>query len=242
MQKNPLPTLNSPSLVATLPISKQKVKYRPFVVGEQQALVLAQESEDEDAIFETISDVLTQCTGNTINIKSLSLADLSYLFLQLHIASVGQEIQVTTECENSDCKHEILINLNLNQVYTTEVNDNKVFLTQDVGIIFNYPTYEDTFALAKYHNDPIAGIYHLIVSIFDSDMVYDKSDYSLEEFKKWFLQMNDDQLGKIYKFVDDLPELVYDLKYTCPKCRHEHSKRLEGLHTFFRISSERVLA
>lgn len=242
MTKKQLPTLNTPSLVATLPISQQKIKFRPFVVGEQQALVLAQESGDEDAIFETISDVLEQCTGGTIDIKKMALADMSYLFLQLHIASVGQEIQVTTECANQECKHEILINLNLSNVFTTEVKESKIFLTPDIGIIFKFPTYEDTIELSKYNDDPIVGIYYLVDTIFDADGVYDKSDYSVDEFKKWFLQMNDSQLESVYKFVDEIPELVLDIKYSCPKCRHEHSKRLEGLHTFFRVSAERVLS
>lgn len=234
--KKPLPTLNAPTMVATLPVAGTKIKYRPFVVGEQQALALASQSEDEDTIFETIADVLTECTSG-LDIKSLSLADLSYLFLQLHIASVGQEVQVKTECENTECKYEMLLNLNLGEVTVSEKKDNKVFLTQDVGIIFKFPTYEDTLQLSKLSSDPIAGIYYMIESIFDSEMVYDKSDYSLEEFKKWFLSMNDNQLERIYEFVDTLPDLVYDLKYSCPMCKKEHSKRLEGLHTFFRLSS-----
>lgn len=233
-----LPKINQPTLVTGLPISKQKVKYRPFVVREQQSLLLAQQSEEPESIYSTIEDVLESCTAGTVDLESVPLCDLSYLFLQIHIASVGQEITVTTPCDNKECNNKIQIQLNLENVEISEATSNIVKIENDIAIKFRYPTYKDTLILSQSSEDPVVGIYHLVDSIFDELGIYTKDDYTLEEFKVWFGDMNDKQLSAIYEFVDGLPELVYDLKYTCPKCKNEHSKRLEGLDTFFRLSYE----
>ena len=235
--KKPLPTLNQPTLVATLPVSQKKIKYRPFVVREQQALLLANESDDPDSIYATIEDILTTCTSNTVDVPNLYLADLAYLFLQLHISAVGPEIRLVSKCSAEDCGEKILLNVDLSTVSTSPAPDRTVNLTNDgVGIKFRFPTYSDTKVMAESGDRPIAGIFHLVEFIYDSESIYSKSDYTLDEFEEWVLSMGDSQMDSIYQFAKSLPDLVLDLNYTCPKCKKEHSKRVEGLHSFFRLS------
>lgn len=235
--KKPLPTINHPSLSIDLPLSKKKVKFRPFIVREQQVLLLANQSDDPDSIYATITDVLTSCTGGSVDLETISLCDLSYLFLQMHIASVGSDITLKTECEDPSCKYDILMNFDLSNVGISDAPELRIQLTSDVGMRMRYPTYRDTLDLAKIKADAIAAIYLLVDTIYDTDSVYDKTEYELEEFRDWFLTMSDTQLEQVYQFVDKIPDICYDLKYHCPKCKKEHSKRLEGLQTFFRLSA-----
>jgi hypothetical protein len=241
MSKKPLPSINHPTLSIELPVSKNRVKYRPFVVREQQVLLLAQQSEDPDSIHDTISEVLTSCTGGTVDLDTISLCDLSYLFLQMHIASVGPELTIKAKCSNEECGSDILMNFDLSLVGVSEMTDTNVKLTNEVGMIMRYPTYKDTVELTKLRGDSIAAVFLLVDSIYDADSVYAKNDYTLEEFREWLLSMSDDQLKKVYYFVDKIPDICYDLEYHCPNCKTKHSKRLEGLQTFFRISSKAKL-
>jgi hypothetical protein len=57
MTKKSLPIVSAPTLTLELPVSKVKAKYRPFVIKEQKALLLAQESNDVETITETIKSV-----------------------------------------------------------------------------------------------------------------------------------------------------------------------------------------
>lgn len=241
MSKKALPTISHPSLSIELPLSKKKIKFRPFIVREQQVLLLAKESEDPDSIHATITDVLNSCTLGTVDLDDISLCDLSYLFLQMHIASVGPEIALKTVCEDVACKNDIILNFDLSVVGISEPPSNKIQLTPDVGMMMRYPTYRDTVELAKMKDDAIAAIYLIFESAFDSSSVYPKSEYTLEEFREWFLSMRDEQIEKVYEFVDKIPDISHDLEYHCPKCKKKHSKRLEGLQTFFRLSSESKL-
>ena len=241
MSKKGLPSISHPMLSIELPLSKAKVQFRPFTVREQQVLVLAQQSEDIDSIYASISNVLSSCTNNTIDLESTSLCDLSYLFLQMYIASNGSDITLKTVCSNEECKHDILMRFDLTEVGISTPVDRKIQLTTDVGMILRYPTYKDTLELAKVKNDPEAAIFLLVESIYDSDSVYEKSDYTLDEFREWFVSMSADQLQKVYNFVDKIPDISYNLKYHCPKCKKQYSKPLEDLQTFFRLGAQSKL-
>ena len=241
MSKKPLPSISHPTLVVTLPVSKKKVKYRPFVIREQQALLLVKESDDVDSIYATIEDVLNTCTSGTLDLDTIPLCDLSYLFLQMHIASSGPEITIKAVCDDIACKNDILMRIDLSNVTVSDIVDTKIALTDEVGMVLRYPTYADTLVLANLKKDAVAAIFHLVEQIYDEESVYPKSEYTLDEFRAWFDTMSDKQLLAIYEFVDKIPNIIYDLEYHCPKCKKKHSKRLEGLQTFFRLSTESKL-
>ena len=42
----PLPQINAPTYELTIPSSKRKIRYRPFLVKEEKILVIAMESND----------------------------------------------------------------------------------------------------------------------------------------------------------------------------------------------------
>ena len=55
-----LPKLNNANYELTLP-STGKLKYRPFLVKEQKALMIAQESEDDKLIENTFAQIINDC-------------------------------------------------------------------------------------------------------------------------------------------------------------------------------------
>ena len=234
MNKKPLPSLVGPVLTCDLPISGQKVKYRPFVVKEQKALLLAQESNDTETIFNTIKSVILSCTDNTLDFSKVPIADLSYFFLQLRIASVGPEIDFVIPCES--CEEPIDVRLMLDEI-KIEKSDVplEVKITPTVGIVFRYPTLEDSFNVEADSDSSVAMIYRLIDAVYDDDQVFSKSDYTEEEFREWLLTMNDKQAGEIDKFINSIPELQHDMHFDCPKCGTKQSRSLVGLQSFFRL-------
>ena len=61
-----LPKLNTLTYELTLPSTGEKLKYRPFLVKEQKALMIAQESEDEKLMENTFAQILNDCVLDDI--------------------------------------------------------------------------------------------------------------------------------------------------------------------------------
>jgi len=238
--KKSLPIVNSPTLVCTLPVSGNTVKYRPFVVAEQKSLLLAQQSEDERTIAETVKNVIQSCTNGTLDYDTAPTADVAYFFLKMQIASVGAERRVSIGCIS--CEEPIILNINLDAI-TVDTSNAKttIQLTDTVGIKFRFPSLGDSFDVSKFDNklDQNVGLLKkLIVSIYDEEQVYDPSEYTSEELTEWIMGLNDSQLIKIQEFIDNIPELRHELVYTCPHCKTKQRKLLEGLHDFFRLGDD----
>ena len=232
--KKPLPSISLPSLVTELPVSKQKVTYRPFVIKEQKALLLAQESKDTDSIIETIKSVINTCSSGTLDFSKTPTVDLIYFFIQLRIASVGPEVQFKTNC--SECDHPNTLTMSLSDVKIDTSNVIKdVKLTPTVGIIFRFPTIEDSFDILNYKDRSIKMMYKLIESVYDEDSVYSKDDYTEQEFVDWIESLNDKQLSAVELFAKNIPTIRHVLDFNCPQCNAKQSRILEGLHNFFRF-------
>ena len=71
-----LPKLDTPTYSLVLPSTGQEVKYRPFLVKEQKLLMMAQESKEKINIIETMSNIISSCTFNTINPNQIPLFDI----------------------------------------------------------------------------------------------------------------------------------------------------------------------
>ena len=62
-----LPIQQAPQYRCELPVSRIEVKYRPFLVKEQNHLLLARESEDSNVIFDSIMELIKSVTEDTID-------------------------------------------------------------------------------------------------------------------------------------------------------------------------------
>lgn len=233
--KKNLPTVSAPVMVMTLPISGQKIKYRPFIIKEQKALLLAQESKDSDTVLETIKAVIHSCTNGTLEFTKVPTADLAYFFIQLRIASVGPEIKFSIPC--SSCGADNIINMSLTDVHLDSTGvKTEIKISDDVGIKFKLPTIDDALDVGGTDSKSIKLLYSLIEYIYDADSVYQKDDYTEEEFRDWIESLNDSQVGRIKEFVDSIPTLKHTLNFNCGTCNAEQSRLLEGLHNFFRFN------
>jgi len=233
--KKTLPNVSAPTMVVELPVSKQKVKYRPFVIREQKALLLAQEAKDAEVVLETIKSVIESCTSGTLDFDKTPTVDVAYFFLQLRIASVGANVRFSIKCVK--CEEDNVINMSLEDVKIDSSNlVNDIRITDTVGIKFRLPTINDAAILDSEAEDKqMKLLYSLIDYIYDEDSVYSKSDYTEEEFAEWLNNLNDVQLSKFANFIETIPELSHTLTFDCHACNHTQSRTLEGLHNFFRF-------
>ena len=83
-----LPMMQTPTYELTIPSTKKKVKFRPFLVKEEKALMIAQQSEDPQVMINTLKDIVENCVKD-VDMNKLALFDLEYIFLQLRAKSIG---------------------------------------------------------------------------------------------------------------------------------------------------------
>jgi len=141
-----LPKLNTPTYELEVPSTDEKLKYRPFLVKEEKILMLAMESKENAQIIQAVKDIVSACTFEKLNVSSLPMFDIEYIFLNIRAKSVGEISKIKLLCPD-DKKTYATVEVNLTEV-EVQVDDkhtNKIELTDDMGVIMTYPTI-DTFA------------------------------------------------------------------------------------------------
>ena len=129
-----LPIQTAPSYTLTLPVSKQVVKFRPFLGSKnRESLLVARESEETKQILNAVLDMISAVTDKTVNPKKMAVGDLEYLFLQIRAKSVGETAKINVACQEKDCNGWGQVDVDLNEVEVDiEDIDNKVELSDNL--------------------------------------------------------------------------------------------------------------
>ena len=109
------------------------MNYRPFLVKEQNHLLVARESEDSAAIFDAIMNLIKAVTEGKVDGSKLPLVDLEYLFLQIRTKSIGETAKVPLMCMKDECDGVGYVDMDLTKVAvdTSSVLDNKIQISED---------------------------------------------------------------------------------------------------------------
>ena len=231
-----LPRLASSKYELTLPSTGQKVEYRPFLVKEEKALMIAQQTGKESDMIRAVQNIVSACTFEAVNSKSMPLFDLEYVFLQLRSKSVGEVAKLKVKCPD-DGETEVEVDVPLEDITCVKEvgHDTKIPLTDSIGIIMNYPTVDMMLNLDL--KDETATTFEIIKScvhqIYDADNVYVRNDMEEKDLDEFIDSMSHDQFEKLSEFFDTMPKVKYPVKVKNPKTGVESEVVLQGLSVFF---------
>ena len=123
-----LPTVETPRYELTLPSTDKVVQYRPFLVKEEKVLLLAMESNNNSEIMNATREILNACTYDKIDIDTLPIFDIEYIFLQIRAKSVGEISKLKVLCQD-DMKTYANVEIDLSeiQVQVSDDHTNKSF-------------------------------------------------------------------------------------------------------------------
>jgi len=241
-----LPKSTIPTYTVKLPSSGKDIKYRPFLVKEEKAIMIAFQDKSDTTIYDTIKAVVSGCTYDSIDVDNLPLVDLEYLFLQLRIKSKGSLVDVVYKCNNtkedgSICGTPIEFQVDLNDAFVDNLNkvSNNIMLepSEKFGVILKYPTLSSIkFIEQLYDTTDISKIYgvfaNFIDTIYKDTEVVDVSGYSQEDLVEWIESLTDNHFTKIKQFFESLPRLKYVKKLKCSACGNEDNIEMIGLKSF----------
>ena len=232
-----LPTMDLPTYELVVPSNKKKIKFRPFLVKEEKILLMALETDDEKNIRESIYELLKSCITTRIKLENLATFDLEYIFLNIRAVSVGEIIQMNITCRDDE-KTQVKYNLNITEasVIFPKGHSNKIMLTDKLGVIMKYPSFdgfvEGQFAQNK-EFDVIKVVAESIDQIFEGEEVYDESTTNKKEFIQFVESLTNAQLEKIQAFFETAPRLEHTFKVKNPNTGVESDYTLRGLQSFF---------
>lgn len=238
-----LPKIDTPTYELKLPVSKKKIKFRPFLVKEQRNLLMAMESNETADVHLAIKDILNNCTlTEKFEIDKLPIIDIEYYFINLRAKSVGEVVESQYRCNNivgdKECGNTMDSKLNLLNVKVQMNEDIKpeIQITNKIIVKFKYPEFGMIKESLKYDNINEL-TFHMIAQsieyIYDGDQYYYANESTPQELVEFVESLNQEQFSKIENFFTNLPKLNEKIQMTCSKCGFHHTIQVEGLESFF---------
>jgi hypothetical protein len=234
-----LPINTTPIYNLIIPSTSENVKFRPFLVKEEKALLIAQQSEDPEVMVDTLKQVIKSCVKD-VDVDTLAIFDLEYIFTQLRAKSVGETIELIFPCDVCDddkAKLKISFDITKINVEKTADHNKNIKLFGDVGIVMKYPTIQILKKLQELKVENLEEIFNIVADcvdyIYEGDEIYYAKELSKPEILEFLNNLTSDQFKNVQAFFETMPRLKKEVDYNCPVCNKAHHKVLEGLNSFF---------
>ena len=228
-----LPVIDSPIFSIELPSTKNTLRFRPFTVKEEKLLLLASESEDAKTVSDTIKQVLNNCFIDEVDINTLAIFDVEYVFLKLRAKSVNNIIELQFK-DDHDKNVKTEIDLEEVIVEFDPEHTNQINLSEKVILTMKYPSFSMFEAMSggKENTDMSDILKETIDKVVNGDEVLSLKDYSSEEVTAFTDLFTSKNMRDIEKFFGTLPKLKMDVKYRDSE-GNDKVREVVGLQNFF---------
>ena len=231
-----LPKLNNANYELSLPSTGATIKYRPFLVKEQKALMIAQESEDDKVIESTFAQIINDCVEDKVDPYKMPMFDIEYVFLKIRSKSVGEVAELRVTCpDDEETKVNVSIPLEEVDVQMKENHTNVITLTDDINVIMRYPCLGDMkgFNALGETKSLFEMVKRCIHEVHDGEEIYRRVDMSEKDLEDFIDSMSSKNFESIGEFFSSMPKLSYDLEVENPKTKVKSVIPIEGLQSFF---------
>ena len=238
-----LPMMSAPTYTMVVPSSGVGVKFRPFLVKEEKALLIAQQSEDIGVMIQTLKGIINTCVLDKLDVDKLATFDLEYMFTQIRAKSVGEIIELIFPCDidhgedNEKARVKVSIDLTTLIVEKDPNHNNKINLFGDVGVVMKYPTMDVMKRLENLDANDLDKVFGVVADsidyIYQGEEIFYGKEQKHEELLQFLNNLTSEQFVKVQQFFATMPRIKKEIEYTCPVCQKHHRKMLEGMQSFF---------
>ncbi len=228
-----------------LPVTKQKVRIRPFTVKENKILLMALETESVDQMIIATKQIVSNCIVHPeLDVDKMSFYDLEFILLNIRAASISEiltlNLSPTDRPDCDECKKSKSIEVNLNsvKVFIPENYNKKIKLDCGLTVCMKDPTYETISKFKELNSPDVESVFNFvsecIKTISDEQTVYDieAMEVSKEEVLKFIESLPIKDFNKIEKFFEDLPRLEHVVSWECSSCQTKRNYEMRGIESF----------
>ena len=231
-----LPKLNTVTYDLTLPSTGQKLEYRPFLVKEQKALMIAQESGDNKQIEKAFAQIVNDCVIDDVDPYTMPMFDIEYIFLRIRGKSVGEKVKLNLVCPDDEkTRVEVEVNLEEVDVQMQKDHTNTIELSNDVSMIMKYPCLKDMTGFDD--KCEITNMFEMIrrciYEVRQGDTIYNRVDITDKELDEFIESMSAESFDHVTNFFNTMPKLIHVVEVTNPKTKKKNEVPIEGLQSFF---------
>ena len=241
-----LPKMNIIKHTLTLPSNGKELTYRPFLVKEEKILMMAMESGEVKDIVRATRDIISSCVEDELDVPTLPMFDIEYIFLQLRAKSVGDELEVSFSLEddpcdtleNKNCVYNTKIKVDDIQVERDKNHKDIIDLTDTIKIKMKYPKIEDSTQLAGLKgkaliNKTFEMVGNSVDYIMEDEEIHYTKDYTKKEMEEFIQSLSSGQFKNIQEFFNTMPKLKKEVSGKCGYCEKKNTTVLEGMAAFF---------
>jgi DNA-directed RNA polymerase subunit M/transcription elongation factor TFIIS len=208
--------------------------------------MMAMEADDIKGITTTIKQIVNNCILDEIDVDSLPVMDIEFLFLQLRARSVNEIVELSYKCNNilkddegteKICNHIVKFDFNILEIKPThdENHSNKIELNSELGIVMRYPTFE-SIEMIEDESD-VNKVFSILTTcidyVYDKDNIYYAKDVPSKDLNEFIESMTREQFDKVKNFFETMPKLKKKVDFKCGKCGYSENIEVEGIQNFF---------
>jgi len=230
-----LPRIDTPTYQTNLPSTGQEVQFRPFLVKEQKIIMMAQESGNEIEMTNALSQLVSTCTFNKIDVINAPTFDIEYLFLKIRSKSAGESVDIRITCpDDEQTQVPVKINLDEIKIQMSDSHNPIIDITDKIKLVFRYPTLLDLTRVenAQSSDGTFKLMNRCIHEIHFGDDVYNRIDISDKEVEEFIDQLTTDQFESMTNFFQTMPKLRHTVEVINPNTNIKSEVVLEGLQSF----------
>ena len=233
-----LPKIATPKYDMIVPSTGESITYRPYLVKEEKILLIAMESQSDEAMENAVVDIIKLCVETPINVNTLTTFDIEYIFINLRAKSVGEGIKLNPTCEHCEEVNED-IKVDLDKVIVSGIEeeiDMRVKLTDDISVDVTWPTMKNKLTEddMKTGTDTLINmVARSIGTIYSGEEIFAAADSTKKELVEFVESLGSDQFNALLTKVSEAPQLIYDLEFKCKACGEDNKLEIKGLADFF---------
>jgi hypothetical protein len=149
----PLPKIDQPIFDMTIPSIGKTITFRPFLVKEEKILLIAQQSGNDTDVIRAIKQILNNCVLEDIDLDSLAIFDIEYMFLKLRSKSVNNIVKLSYRDVEDGEVYDFELDLDTIEVTIPENIGSKIEINDTVGMTMKYPSASITDRLKDFDTE-----------------------------------------------------------------------------------------
>lgn len=228
-----LPKLDTPVYNLELPSTGNVIKYRPFLVKEQKILMMAEESKDENEVYNAMKETITSCTFGDLDVENAPIFDVEYAFVKIRSKSVGETIEFRVLCpDDKETYGETTINLDEVSVQVEDGHTNIIEINDNIKMVMRYPTLSNAKSFTGTTSDVFNILKGCIHEVHHDETIYHRVDITDKDIEEFIEGFTVDQFQKVTDFFETMPKLRHFVEVENPKTKVKSEILVEGLESF----------